>query len=101
PGCYSLPLMSRIAALPEKQKAVLAEKAVLMLVPYLIRKSDSAEIDEDVQTVLVASTNRYLRMVSMTPKSRVSKALVEESRGKGKLSAEQISEVVGSVKGQG
>ena len=90
-----------IAALPEKQKAVLAEKSVLMLVPYLSAKSDGAEIDEDVQTVLVVSTNRYLRKVSTTPKSRVSKALVEESKGKGRLSAEQILEVVRSVKGQG
>ncbi|KAK0935166.1 U3 snoRNP protein [Friedmanniomyces endolithicus] len=94
-------IKTAIAALPEKQKAVLAQKAVLMLVPYLSRKSDGAEIDEDVQTVLVASTNRYLSIMSGMPtKSRIAKVLVGRFKDEGRLGGEEISEAVGSVKGQ-
>lgn len=90
-----------MAAVSEKQRSALADKAVLMLLPYVQRH---AELDEDVATVIVASTNRYLRIVAAAPKgskAKVVKAFVSRAAAGGMLSGEQILDVCRELKEQG
>ena len=46
--------------------AILAEKTIDLLIPYLARLGDD-EIDEDVEAVLKAAIKRYLRIVTEGP----------------------------------
>jgi len=81
---------SGLAALPEKQKPNLAEKTVLVLLRYIEKRE---EMDGDVEKVLMASLNRYLRLVAAAPlkvKAKVVKALVERIGNSGRIGGEEM-----------
>ena len=71
----------------------LAEKAVLLLLPYLRRKE---VLDEDVVTVLEASTRRYIRLISQgageTSKSDPVASLLNSLRGQDKNADAKVLE---------
>jgi len=74
-----------MAQLSEKQKTALAEKATSMLLPYLERRD---ELDADIDTVVVASLLRYLRVVSSgsaLAKSKDIRILAERAKNEGAL----------------
>ncbi|KAH9822847.1 HAT (Half-A-TPR) repeat-containing protein [Teratosphaeria destructans] len=74
-----------LATMSEKQQVLLAEKAVLMLMPYLEQQE---ELDQDVATVISASVGRYLRVVRADPhqaRNKEVKRLAEAVKAEGKV----------------
>lgn len=55
-----------ISQAPDSEKLRLAEKSVVMLLPYLRQRE---ELEEDIIKVLVASTTRYLRLLTESVQS--------------------------------
>ncbi|KAK4549215.1 hypothetical protein LTR36_007673 [Oleoguttula mirabilis] len=87
-----------LASLPEKARPVLAEKAVLLLLPYLEKRE---ALDADVEVVLVASLNRYLRQAAAPKaKSKLVKALAVSAGADGRLTGAQMALLYDESKSQ-
>nr|POE48648.1 u3 small nucleolar rna-associated protein 6 [Quercus suber] len=83
--------------LPVKQHSDLAEKVSLMLLPYL---TASSKLDEDINTVVLASLNQQLRGLSSTLRTKSNRSelnLIREMaaavQAKGNLSGSQLLQI--------
>jgi U3 small nucleolar RNA-associated protein 6 len=95
-------LLSRIksgfSTLPEMHQAALAEKSIITLLPYACR---SEELDEDVIVVVMASLNRWLKIIAADAsrtKAKEVAVLVDAYKQGGRLTAQQVGDVVGVTK---
>lgn len=90
-------MKSGLARIPESQQSEIAEKAALLLLPYL--KADT-DLDPDINRVVVASLNQYLRRVSLTSNKDkfqggvdVVHAMVMAAQAHGNLTGPQLLQI--------